>query len=125
MKHILVVLVLLPLVGCGSRTQQNAGAQIAVHIGSAQHMFDVVPLLAPGCHRNDVLVSGYTELPSKEITISEQVHEWRLVEVWTHELLYHAMPQYAAEHGGVIDIKDFLRQYEGRGLNFNEHKGTK
>lgn len=114
-----LAIIALCLTGCGSRTQQNVGAQIPVYIGSAQHMFDVTPA---GMAKGYVSVHGYTELPSGRITISEQVHEWRLVEVWTHELVRHSLPLYLSTHPGPFDADAFLYQYEGQGLNFNLYK---
>ena len=84
MRFLSAIIAVLLLNGCGSRTQQNIGAPIPVYVGSAQHMFNMVP---PGHYRAIASVSGYTELPSGSITVSEQIHEWRLVEVWTHELV--------------------------------------
>ena len=119
MIRLLSIIAVLLLTGCGSRTQQNVGAQIQVYVGSAQHMFDMIP---PGNYRGLASMDGYTELPSGRITVSEQIHEWRLVEVWTHELVRHALPLYLDSHPGPFDPDAFLRQYEGRGLDFNLYK---
>lgn len=78
-------------------------------------MFDKIP---EGVHRSSVIVRGYFNTQDKTITIGEQAHEWRLVEVWTHELVRHAITDWLRTHD-QWDPDAFLRQYEGRGLNFN------
>lgn len=115
MKYLIALSALL-LVGCGSRTQINPGAPRAVYIGSTQHMAGKIPA---GVYKGHAYVSGSHSRIDGSITVNEQLHEWRLVEVWTHELVRHAVTKWLKDHNGKWDPDAFLKQYEGRGLNFN------
>jgi hypothetical protein len=114
LKHFIPLLAILVLLtGCGSsRTQINHGADLAVYVGSTQHMFDRIPA---GVYKGDARLNGYYSPADGSITISEQLHGWSLVRTFVHEF------GHAFDHQRPSDIWELMARYQAPRFDFNFH----
>jgi hypothetical protein len=107
-----VTLALLLTVGCGSRTQINPGADLAIYSGSPQWMFQHIPA---GTYKGDARLDGYYSPADGSITISEQLHNWALARVLIHEL------GHAYDHQRPVDLWELMARYQAPAFDFNFH----
>lgn len=112
MRLILLAVAALAFVGCGSRTQINPGADLAVYVGSTQWMHERKPW-----HKgNPSFFGGYYDITNGSITVNEQLHGWALVGVFTHELLGHAW-----DHQRPRDGWELLARYHSPAFQLLTH----
>jgi hypothetical protein len=98
--------------GCSDRTRINNGADLAIYVGTPQHMFDHIPA---GVYKGNARLDGYYSPADGSITISEQLHGWSLVRTFVHEF------GHAADHQRPSDIWELMARYQAPGFDFNFH----
>jgi hypothetical protein len=111
MRLIIAIAVLL-LAGCDSRMRLNPGADLAVYVGSTDHMDNHRPEWATMSQQ----VLGYYSLTDGSITLSEQLRGMGIARVFAHELAH------AYDHQRPRDVWELLSRYQGRDFDFNLHK---
>lgn len=99
------------LAGCGSRTQINPGADLAVYVGSAQWMH----ALKPGHKGAPTYLGGYYDPEDGSITVNEQSHGWALARIFVHEI------GHAYDHQKPVDLWELMARYESPNFSFNFH----
>lgn len=112
MRLILLAITALALVGCGSRTQINPGADLAVYVGSTQWMHE----RKPGHKGNPSFYGGYYDPEDGSITVSERAHEWMLAGIFAHELIGHAW-----DHQKPRDGWELLARYHSPAFQLLTH----
>lgn len=111
MRRIIIAIAALAVAGCGSRTQINPGADLAVYVGSTQWMHG----LKPGHKGAPTYLGGYYDPADGSITVNEQSHGWELAIVFSHEL------GHAWDHQQPADLWELLARYSAPGFSFNFH----
>ncbi len=109
MRYLAIIAVLL-LCGCDSRTRLNPGADLAVYVGSTDHM-----AYHPLNQRNGMLM-GYYCYDDGSITLNEQLRGYGIARVFAHELAH------AFDHQQPKDMWELLSRYQSRDFDFNPHK---
>lgn len=116
MMRLTLLICALFIVGCGSRTQINYGADLAVYVGSSQHMFECIP---KGIDKSVYVLHGYYSPDDGSITISEQLNRFAMARVFAHELAH------AYDHQKPRDMWELLARYQSTDFDFNPHKESK
>ena len=111
LTRIAIAILALSAVGCGSRTQINPGADLAIYTGSTQWMHE----RKPGPKWQLTYLGGYYDPEDGSITVNEQSHEWALVRIFVHEL------GHAWDHQKPVDLWELMARYQAPGFDFNFH----
>jgi len=112
MIRLAIAILALALVGCGSRTRLNPGADLAIYQGSTAHMHETLPA---GVDHATTTRLGYYSPSDGSITLHEQLRGLAAARVLAHELAH------AYDHQKPRDIWELLIRYQAPGFDFNLH----